>query len=92
MNEDNLLYLERGSPIYPGSLLKVWDEKDKLNGLYEVVDVKKHVSSGVVHGSVEVKPVSVECGAIVRGIHNDFSLSDLEDLAFRHLLVIYNPS
>ena len=83
MSKDLFTYLERGTLIQKGTLLKVWDDEHSLNGLYEIDDVEKIGDNY----SFSVHPIKLYQN---RGADESYSLSDLEDLAFQNLLVVYN--
>ena len=83
MNKDLFAYLERGTLIQEGTLLKVFDSTGDLNGLYEIDGVEKIGDNY----SFSVHPIKLYQN---RGADESYSLSDLEDLAFQNLLVVYN--
>lgn len=88
---DNYGYLERGTLIQEGTMLKVWNKADNgeliLNGLYIVTELKKISWMEYETFSVQVDPVKIE-GAP----DESYSQSDLEDLLNGKQLVIYNKS
>jgi hypothetical protein len=85
MNETEFFYLERGTLIGVGTLLKVWDDEHTFNGLYEVTLAKRTKHGGFV----EVTPIQF---GHLRGVDESYTLGDLEDLADKKLLIVYNQS
>lgn len=85
MKDDLYTYLECGTLLQRKTILKVWDDANSLNGLYEIVGVKKIGDKY----SFDVVPIKLFQS---RGADVSYSVSDLEDLQSHNCLVVYNPS
>ena len=86
MSNKQFTYLESGTLIDIGTILKVMDGPTTLNGIYEITSVRK----GKYGSSVTV--ALIKLGEHGRGPDEGYSINDLEDLRLNKLLTVYNTN
>ena len=86
MSNKQFTYLESGTLINIGTILKVMDGPTTLNGIYEITSIHK----GGYGYSVTV--ALIKLGEHGHGPDEVYSISDLEEFRLNKLLTVYNTN